>query len=85
MVGIEIHQQPEPEPEPEGAVIRAIPSLNGKTVKLIRGGQEVIGVLLSKDKQGPSKNLSFQWKDKNGSVCVGDVTQEEVEKLLNGE
>ena len=81
-MSIEIHQ-PTPEPN-EGASVSAVPSLHGKTVKLVRGGEEVIGVLLSKDKQGPSKNLSFQWKSKTGSACVSEVTEEEVEELLNG-
>ena len=80
---IEIHQEPESK-DPKGAVIKAALSLNGKVVEMVRNGQKVKGVLLSKDKQGPSKNLAFQWKDKNGSACVSEVSQEEIEKLLSG-
>ena len=76
---IEIHQ----EPKPEGTEVSAIPTLNGKTVELVRNGKKTIGVLISKDKQGPSDNLSFQWKHVNGSACISDVTKEEIEKLLN--
>ncbi len=81
-MSIEIHQ-PTPEPN-EGPSVSAVPSLHGKTVKLIRGGEEVVGVLLSKDTQGPSKNMSFKWKSKAGSACVSEVTEEEIDTLLNG-
>ena len=77
---IEIHQ----EQKPKGTTVSAVPTLHGKTVKMVRGGKEVIGVLLSKDKQGPSENLSFQWKNANGSLNVSEVTKEEIKKLLNG-
>ncbi len=77
---IEIHQ----EQKPKGIEVSAIPTLNGKTVELVRNGEKTIGVLISKDKQGPSDNLSFQWKNKNGSTCINDVSKEEIEKLLSG-
>jgi len=77
---IEIHQ--EKEKKEEGPTFKAITSLNGKTVELVRSGKKEIGVIVSKDRQGPSKNLAFQWKDKNGSACVSEVTEAEIEKLL---
>jgi len=78
---IEIHQ--EKEKKKEGPTFKAIASLNGKTVELVRSGKKEIGVIISKDRQGPSKNLAFQWKDKNGSACVSEVTEAEIEKLLS--
>ncbi len=73
--GIEIHHT--------GAVIKGVASLNGKTVKLTRSGKEVIGVLVSKDKQGPSDNLAFQWKNEHGVSCISEVTKDELEILKN--
>ena len=67
-----------------GAVFKATPTLCGKTVKLMRGGKEVTGVLMSKDKQGPSDNLAFKWKDTNGVHSISEVTGEELEKIKNG-
>ena len=70
---IEIHQT--------GPEIKGVASLHGKVVKLIRGDQEVTGVLLSKDTQGPSDNLAFQWKNKQGVSCISEVTKDELEEL----
>ena len=70
--------------KPEGTVIKGPLTLHGRKVKLVRGGKEVMGVLLSKDSQGPSDNLAFQWTDGNGSQCVNPVTQEEIEKIKSG-
>ena len=66
----------------KGAVIRSTPTLHGRAVKLIRGGAEVNGVLMSKNiKQGPTDNLIFKWNDKNGVSCISDVTKTELEKI----
>jgi len=78
---IEIHQ--EKKKKEEGPTFKAITSLNGRTVELVRNGKKEIGVIVSKDRQGPSKNLAFQWKDKNGSACVSEITEAEIDKLLN--
>jgi len=40
-------------------------------------------VSLSKDKQGPSDNLAFQWKDNAGVSCISDITMEELEHIKN--
>lgn len=69
--------------KPEGPVLRTTPTLHGRVVKLVRGGKEVSGVLLSKDSQGPSDNLIFQWKDKNGVSCISDINKDELEQLKN--
>ena len=67
-----------------GITLKTPKTLHGTAAKLNRDGKEVVGILLSKDKQGPSDNLSFQWKDKNGSLNISEVTKQEVEKLLSG-
>ena len=66
-----------------GPVVRAKTTLHGKVVKLMRGGKEVVGTLLSKDRQGPSDNLAFQWKDINGNSCINEVTKDELDLLRN--
>ena len=66
-----------------GVVLKTPKTLHGTVVKLTRNGKKVNGILLSKDKQGPSDNLSFQWKSENGSLNVSEVTKQEVDELLN--
>jgi hypothetical protein len=72
------------ENKPVGTVIKAEPTFHGRLAKLKRGGVEVDGVLLSRDKQGPSDNLAFQWTDKDGNKCINEVTKEELEKIKSG-
>lgn len=64
-----------------GPTVTATPTLHGRIVKLVRGGEEVSGVLMAKDTQGPSDNLIFRWKDKKGNSCLSEVNKEEIEQL----
>lgn len=68
------------ESKPVGPVVKAPPTLNGKIVKLVRLGKEVEGVLLLST-QGPSGDLSFQWKNDEGISCISAVTKDELKAL----
>lgn len=70
--------------KPVGPVITAPPTLHGKIAILVRGGEEVQGVLLSKDHQKTSDNFAFQWKDEQGKNCISPVTKEELDGIKNG-
>ena len=44
--------------------------LHGKRARLIRGENEVTGILLANDSQVNSKNMVFQFVDSNGVKCM---------------
>lgn len=70
--------------KPTGPVIHAPPTLHGRKMKLVRGGKEVNGVLLSQDGQASNDNLIFQWKNEHGTASISALTGEELEVLLSG-
>lgn len=72
------------EKKPSGPVFTVPPSLHGRNVKLVREGEEVVGVLMSKDSQNPDGGFMFKWKNKGGQSTLSSVSKEELEKLLNG-
>ena len=72
------------DPKPVGPVITAPPSLHGSRIKLIRGGEEVSGIIISQDSQAGNDNFVFQWKDKTGKNCISAVDGDELTKLKTG-
>jgi len=63
-----------------GIEIHGPTTLHGKRAKLLRGENEVVGVLLSNDSQITSDNLVFQFIGANGAKCISPVSADE---LLN--
>ncbi len=55
--------------------------LHGKRARLIRGENEVVGILLSNDHQINSDNFVFQYVDQNGVKCVSPVTSDELQDI----
>ncbi len=70
--------------KPVGPVIHGSPTLNGKRVKLVRGGKEVHGDLMSNDGQSSNDNLVFKWTNEHGTASISPITEEELDKFLNG-
>lgn len=69
-------------PRTRGPVIRSPLILHGKSVRLVRGGKEVSGLLTSKDGQlGISGRFTFQWTNDNGENCISDVSEDEIMEL----
>lgn len=64
-----------------GIEIHGPTTLHGKRAKLMRGDNEVVGVLLSNDSQVNSKNLVFQYVDINGVKSISPVTADEMENI----
>ena len=65
----------------EGIEIHGPTTLHGKRARLMRGDNEVVGVLLSNDHQINSKNMIFQFVDANGGKCISPVTSDELENI----
>jgi len=61
-----------------GVEIHGPTTLHGKRARMVRGEEEVVGVLLSNDHQVNSKNMVFQFKDANGVKCISPVTADEL-------
>jgi hypothetical protein len=67
--------------KPDGPVIHGPTTLHGKRARLMRGDNEVVGVLLSNDHQVNSKNMIFKFNDANGKTCISPVTSDELENI----
>ena len=61
-----------------GIEIHGPTTLHGKRARLVRGENEVVGILLANDSQTSSKNLVFQFVDANGAKCVSPVSADEM-------
>jgi len=68
----------------KGPVIHGADTLNGRRVSLVRGGEEVSGVLMQTKGQFTNDSLVFKWTDKNGNAAISPITGEEMEELTNG-
>ena len=55
--------------------------LHGKRARLMRGENEVVGVLLANDHQTDSKNLVFQFVNEHGTKCISPVTGDELRDI----
>jgi len=55
--------------------------LHGKRARLVRGENEVVGVILANDHQVNSKKLVFQFVDANGAKCISPVTADELQNI----
>ena len=55
--------------------------LHGKRAMLTRGEEEVVGVLLANDHQTDSKNMVFQFTDRNGIKSISPITSDEMENI----
>lgn len=55
--------------------------LHGKRARLMRGDNEVVGVLLSNSSQVGSENMTFKFNDANGVTCISPVTSDELENI----
>ena len=55
--------------------------LHGKRARLIRGENEVVGVILANDHQVNSKNLVFQFVDANGVKCISPISADEMQNI----
>ena len=55
--------------------------LHGKRARLVRGENEVVGVILANDHQINSKNLVFQFVDANGAKCISPITADELQNI----
>ena len=58
--------------------------MNGKRVKLVRGGKEVYGVLMSNDGKSSNEKLVFKWTNEHGTASISPITEEELERFLRG-
>ena len=61
-----------------GPIIRGEESINGKSIKLTRGGKEVRGVIISQSGQNEQENFVFKWKDGEGKQCVSPIDGDEL-------
>ena len=68
----------------KGPVVHAPETLNGRRVTLVRGGEEVRGVLMAIKNQFTNEELVFKWTDKNGTASISPLTGEELEAFQNG-
>ena len=64
-----------------GPVIHGPTTLHGKRARLMRGENEVVGVLLSNSSQISSENMIFQYLDASGAKCISPVTNDELENI----
>jgi hypothetical protein len=55
--------------------------LHGKRARLVRGEQEVIGVLLANDSQVNSDKFAFQFVNKHGVKSISQVTKDELQNI----
>lgn len=71
----------EEQSKPDGPVIHGPTTLHGKRARLMRGDNEVVGVLLSNDHQINSKKMIFKFNDANGKTCISPVTSDELDNI----
>jgi len=64
-----------------GPEIHGPTTLHGKRARMMRGDNEVVGVLLSNSSQISSENMIFQFVDANGTKCISPVTSDELDNI----
>ncbi len=64
-----------------GPVIHGPTTLHGKRARLMRGENEIVGVLLAQNHQKNSENMVFQFVDANGTKCISPVTSDELDNI----
>jgi hypothetical protein len=67
--------------EKKEIVVKSKVVLHGKRARLIRGENEVTGVLIAKDHQKNSNNFLFEFKDEKGNKCVSTVSKDELNDI----